>query len=591
MISMDVSHPDIEEFIDIKQDLNKVTKANISVKVNDEFMTAVRDNKSWILEFKTDANEIIKKPINARKLFMKLCERNWDYAEPGILYWSAIENYNILSEDKDFKYEGVNPCAEEPLPAGGSCLLGSFNLSAYVTNNQFDFCEFESDIHIVVEAMNEVLDEGLELHPLKIQQETVRDYRQIGIGVMGIADMLIKLGLKYGEEESIKLCDKIGFLLADRSLNASACLAAKHGAYPKYKRNIESSKFVLHNTTKSTTELIKKHGLRNSQILTIAPTGTLSTMLGISGGIEPIFENSYTRKTESLHGKDTYYKVYTPIVKEYMNNNGLKDEKELPDYFVTAMTLDPMKRVKMQGIWQTHIDASISSTVNLNNNATVEDVYNIYMEAWKAGLKGITIYRDGCARSGVLTLEEDKSNEKQELKRGDWKPLASDTYYVKRNLSIGCGKLKLFIGYSPKENAIQDLYIKKSGSGGCSKNLETTVIGISAALRLGGTIGNIEKAFSGVDSCPSFATARAKGIKLSKGSYCGSAIINEVYKFLKEIEGKENIEVVTQNNEIKKVDNKKHKNDNSLCPECGEKLAFSGGCTQCNSCGYTKCDL
>ena len=308
-------------------------------------------------------------------------------------------------------------------------------------------------------------------------------------------------------------------------------------------------------------------------------------MLGISGGIEPIFENSYTRKTESLHDKDVYYKVYTPIVKEYMDKNNINKEEDLPNYFVTAMNLDPLKRVDMQSIWQKHIDASISSTVNLPNEATVEDVYNIYTYAWEKGLKGITIYRSGCKREGILTTNTDKKEEIHELKRGEWKPLAEDTYYIKRNLKIGCGKLKLFIGYSPSEKAIQDLYIKKSGSGGCAKNLETTVIGISAALRLGGNINNIQKAFSGVDACPSFASARAKGVELSKGSYCGSAIINEVYKFLKEIENEENIKPVTKKTTVKdKQDN------NSKCPECGEKVAFTGGCVQCNSCGYTKCD-
>lgn len=432
--------------------------------------------------------------------------------------------------------------------------------------------------------MNNVLDEGLPLHPLQIQKDTVKDYRQIGIGIMGIADMLIKLGIKYGDKESIDFCNKVGEILANESLKSSALLAKELGAYPKYKEEILNSEFINANTSLETRGLIKLYGLRNSQLLTIAPNGSLSTMLSVSGGIEPIFANSYTRKTESLHDEDRYYKVYTPIVKDYMDKHGITNEEELPDYFVTAMTLDPLKRIDMQSIWQKHIDASISSTVNLPNEATVEDVYNIYMTAWEKKLKGITIYRSGCKREGILTTKDNNSEMERCLQRGDWKSLASDTYYVKRDLVIGCGKLKLFIGFSPSENTVQDLYIVKSGNGGCTRNLQSLAISMSAVLRLGGTLNNLERAFKGIDPCTSFATSRAKGNNLSKGTYCGSAILNEVNEFLKEVKG-----------DIPKVENKKLNNNdiqqnNSLCPECSTKISQSGGCVICPECGYTKCD-
>lgn len=477
--------------------------------------------------------------------------------------------------------------AEEPLPNGGSCLLGSFNLSEYVTDNGFNFKLFERDIPIVVKTMNEVLDEGLPLHPLQIQRDTVKDYRQIGIGIMGLADMLIKLGLKYDTNDALNLCDDIGFSLANNSLKASALLAKENGSYPKCKKELLiDSPYIYHNSTIETFDLIKKYGLRNSQILTSAPTGSLSTMLGISGGIEPIFNISYTRKTESLHKEgEKYYKVYTPIVKEYMEKHNILDEKDLPDYFVTSQTIDPFKRVDMQSVWQFHIDASISSTVNLPNETSIDLVEKLYLYAWEQGLKGLTIYRDGCKRSGVLTIDN-SNNESNELKRGDWKPLAKDTIYFKKSLVIGCGSLKLFIGYSPSEKSIQDLYIKKSGSGGCAKNLETTVIGISAALRLGGSIENVEKAFSGVDACPSFASARAKGMQLSKGSYCGSAILNAVKDFLKE----NNIEVKTIKTKDKSVSKSNNIVSKPKCPECGAEISMIEGCMTCNSCGFSKCN-
>ena len=590
MLSMDCTHPEIIDFINIKTDLNRVTKANISVRITDDFMKAVKNDEDWELYFKTEHEEI-KKIVKAKDIFKLLCKNNWDYAEPGILFWDRIKNYNILSEDENFENEGVNPCDEERLPDGGSCLLGALNLSAYVENKEFNFDLFKEDICKAVKGLNEVLDQGLPLHPLAIQRETVRDYRQIGLGVMGIADMLIKMEIKYDTDEALKLCDTIGYTLTNTALKSSALLAKEYGAYPKYdKHSILSSDFVLQNAESDTYELIIKYGLRNSQLLTIAPTGSISTMIEVSGGIEPIFSFSYTRKTESLHGEDKYYKVYTKIVKEYMEENNLKEEEELPDFFVNAQTIDPFKRVEMQGIWQTSIDASISSTINLPNEATVEDVEKLYMYAWETGCKGLTIYRDGCARSGVLTLDNKKEEEEEEVKelrRGEWKSLADDTYYVKRKLVIGCGTLKLFIGYSPSEQSIQDLYIVKSGQGGCEKNLQAIAIAMSALLRVGGNLGQLEKAFSGITPCPSFVSNRAKGIKLSTGNYCGMAIINEVKAFLKEINGQELPKV--KNEEV--IIKEEEKTEGVECPECHQKtLTMTGGCSVCNNCGYSKCN-
>ena len=591
MLSIDCSHPDLEEFISIKNDLDKVTKANISVRITDDFMKAVKNDLDWELYFKTEREEM-KKVVKAKDIFELLCRNNFDYAEPGILFWDRINNYNLLSEDEEFEYAGTNPCAEEPLPAGGSCLLGSVNLAEYVVDKKFDFKSFKQDLHIIVRAMDEVLDQGLPLHPLQIQRDTVRDYRQIGIGIMGLADMLIKMEYKYDTIEAIYLCDEIGFAMANEVIKANALLAKEKGVYPKYNRDaILNSEFIKANTDRQTYSLVEEYGLRNSQVLTIAPTGSISTMIQISGGIEPIFSFSYDRKTESLHGEERHYKVYTKIVKEYMEENGLTEEEDLPNFFVNAQTIDPFKRIDMQGIWQEHIDASISSTVNLPNETTVEDVEKLYMYAWERGLKGMTIFRDGCARLGILTLDNKKEEgteeeEIKELRRGEWKSLADDTYYVKRDITIGCGKLKLFIGYSPKEQALQDLYIVKSGQGGCEKNLQAIAISMSALLRVGGNIEQLERAFSGIAPCPSFVSGRAKGIPLSKGNYCGMAIINEVKAFLAEL-----------NDEQPKVKNKKEKNmkeenkGNVVCPECKKKtLSMQGGCNVCTSCGFTRCD-
>ncbi len=419
MISMDVNHPDIEEFIDVKTDLEKITKANISVRINDEFMKAVLNKSMYECKFKVKAGgEEIVKEVDAYKLFMKLITNNWDFAEPGILFWDNIEKNHLLSEDKNFKYAGVNPCAEEPLPAGGSCLLGSINLSEFVIapfteHAMFDKAKFKSCVRDCVVGLNEVLEEGLDLHPLKEQRESVSKYRQIGLGVMGIADMLIKLNIRYGSDEAIKLCEELSNIMLNEAVKQSAFLAKEYGTYEKYnEKALFKSSFFIKNVKEDVKDLVKKYGLRNSQLLTIPPTGSISTMLGVSGGIEPMFNLSYFRKTESLHNEDVYYKVYTPIVKEYMDINEITNEEDLGDIFVTAMNLKPEERIKMQKAWQINIDASISSTINLPYEATVEDVYNIYVSAWKNNLKGITIYRDGCKRSGVLLNEKPKENKK-----------------------------------------------------------------------------------------------------------------------------------------------------------------------------------
>ncbi len=420
MISIEVSHPDIEDFIDIKTDLTKVTKANISVRINDEFMKAVENNETYRCEFMVDGNnEHVIKEIDAKKLFMKLCKNNWDYAEPGILFWDNIKKHHLMSEDKEFDYAGVNPCAEEPLPSGGSCLLGSINLAEFViqpfgTSATFDTNKFKACVRESVIALNQVLDEGLDLHPLQEQKISVDKYRQIGLGVMGIGDMLIKMNMRYGSDKSIELCKFIARTMLNEAVKQSSLLAKEYGPFKEYKKEaILKSKFFNDNIDDEIKELVKLYGLRNSQLLTIPPTGSISTMLGISGGIEPIFNVSYIRKTESLHDEDVYYKVYTPIVKEYMDLKNITDEKDLPDIFVTAMNLDYEDRIKMQQAWQQYIDASISSTINLPYETTVEDVYEIYIKAWKHNLKGVTIFRDGCKRSGVLINEKPK-NEKEE---------------------------------------------------------------------------------------------------------------------------------------------------------------------------------
>ena len=424
MLNLDCNHPDIEDFIDVKNDLKKVNYANISVNVTDEFMNAVVEDKDYELYFKVEATgEEIRKTVKAKELFRKIAKSNWNMAEPGVLFTDRINSWHLLSEDEEFEFAGVNPCAEETLPAWGSCNLSSINLSEFVRNPftekaRFEFDNFAEMVREGVIYLNEVLDENMELHPLPQQREMAREYRQIGLGIMGVADMFIKMGVRYGSPESIELIHQIGKVLINEALRQSALLAKAYGPFPRYKKEaVLKSPFLLANANEVVLDLIEKYGLRNSQLLTIPPTGSISTLIGCSNGLEPIFQISYTRKSESLHQEDTYYKVFTPIVKQYMERNGISREEDLPDFFVTTSNLDYKERIEVQAAWQQYIDASISSTVNVPKEFTVDEVEELYIYAWKRGLKGITIYREGCARDGILISNKAKLTKLERIQK------------------------------------------------------------------------------------------------------------------------------------------------------------------------------
>ena len=595
MLSIDCNHPDLEEFINVKTDLNKLTKANISVRVDDKFMNAViNDWTHKMTYYREETGEVITKEGNARDIFRRLCENNWNYAEPGLLFWDKIRTFNLLELDDEFEFAGVNPCAEEPLPAGGSCLLGSMNLAAFVKNGKFDYDDFEKSVAIAVRALNDVLDEGLALHPLFEQRKSVNDWRQIGLGMFGLADTLIRLGIEYGSNESLYFSDAVGKLMADTAIRTSALLAKQYGTYPKYKKfKLDDNDYYQHNTTEETRKLVEKYGLRNSQLLTVAPTGSLSTMLGVSGGIEPIFANYYTRKTESLHGKDIYYKVFTPIVEEYMVENDLKEVEDLPGYFVTATDIHPKDRINMQAIWQSHIDSSISSTVNLPESATVEDVEDLYLHAWESGLKGVTIFRDKCARVAILSTSEEKKEEevveecKDEITLDIFKPITRDQLgnrlnsatYVKQT---ACGKLYITISRDDNNNLVE-IFIDPGKSGGCAANAESLGRMASTMMRAGVTIESIVDSVKGVKCA---ACIKGKSKKKIDGLSCGDIIartIKEEYDMVKK-DVKPVKYPIQLNKEVvpEFVEN--------ACPECGEALANEGGCNVCKNCGYSKCD-
>jgi ribonucleoside-diphosphate reductase alpha chain len=271
-------------------------------------------------------------------------------------------------------------------------------------------------------------------------------------------------------------------------------------------------------------------------------------MLGISGGIEPIFSFSYTRKTQSLHGEDVFYKVFTPIAKEYMGAYGLTEEEELPEFFVSAQTINPLMRVKMQGVWQKHIDASISSTVNLPNSATVDEVFDLYVEAWKNGLKGMTIFRDGCARMGVLTLEP-KKEEKQpelekaekpktqnELKFGDTIMPSDNLIGLKKTIKSGCGTMHVNAYFDEDTGELREVFLSKGSKGGCLAFTNAVSRLISLLARKGAPLEEIADQLNSVVVCPSYTAARAAGKEVSPGSSCAASIAKALLEMQKKFQ-------------------------------------------------------
>lgn len=327
---------------------------------------------------------------------------------------------------------------ELPLPDFGSCLLGSMNLAHYFKkgfdiNDPEAWTEFDNDVSVAISYLNEVLEENIDLQPLPQQSESILNYRPIGLGIMGLADAFIQMGYTYGDEKSIELSHAIGYHMAFVALLRSAILASMYGPFTKcnnqcivqsdyFRHNVIDNPYFTHEEKQYLIDMVLKYGLRNSQLLSIAPTGSISTIRNISGGIEPIFAHKYTRTTKSIHNKDYTYLVESKCAKEYHKDH---PDEELPDYFVTARDIHYMDRIKVQAAWQEHVDNSISGTVNLPNDATVEDVKDLYITAHKLGLKGITVFREECSRGAILedvnSKKKDKDNDKSEEKTIDEK--------------------------------------------------------------------------------------------------------------------------------------------------------------------------
>jgi len=424
--------------------LNRDVYGDISIELNnEEYDLAIRQAGDFMLYFSSEQTGEIRRMVKARDIWDQFIEGNYKTAEPGLIFWSTMSKYSPSN------YVGkpiicTNPCAEVPLEDGGACNLGSLNLSCFIENGyeanaKINWDQLAESTAILIRFLDNVVTWNEDLNALEKQKKAARETRRLGLGIMGIADMLNQLGLGYDSDEGIAIITQAMEFITNAAFQASASLAAEKGASPIYtEEEYMKCPFIKAALSKETQSLIRENGIRNIAIMSIAPTGSISNIvkgiqvggknyIGVSGGVEPIFALYYTRRTESFK-KNEFYKVFHSSVQAYIDKMDLRKELEdanniediLPDYFLrTAHHIKPDKRVEIQGLIQRYIDHSISSTINLPEDVQPEVISDIYLNAWKKDLKGLTIYRDG-SRFPILSTDR-KLTEFQKVKENKYK--------------------------------------------------------------------------------------------------------------------------------------------------------------------------
>lgn len=592
MLSIDARHKEAETFIKIKSKEGEIEKANLSLELDDEFMQAVEkyyDTGEVVAlhEKRNYSGHEIEYDITPIEIFKMLVDNCYDWADPACLFTNKFRNYNLMQFDEDYKIETCNPCGEQPLPKHGACCLSSLNLSEFIVNPytpqaHLNTADLLFAIDVGIRTLDKLIDENYNRHPLQQQRDMSYNYRNIGLGIFGYATALMKLGFRYGSPEAIEFTDDVFSLIFRRAVLASNELAKELGPYPKYKEEIFDSDIIkLHFTPDEITGL-KEYGLRNCSLVSIAPTGSLATLLGESGGCEPEFALKYTRRTVGMtDGEDTYYDVYCKAAREYMEIN---NTKELPDYFVGSADISWQSRVLTQAVMQKHVDTAISSTVNMPNSATKDDIAHMYLLAWSSGCKGITMFRDGCKRLGILTTENKKEEETsyKELKRGEIMKCADDLIGKKRKIINGCGSTHVLGFFEPVYGDLVEVFFTKGSLGGCSNYMVGLSRMVSLACRAGVSINDIQDQLNSTGACPSYAIRTATKHDTSKGACCPMAIGNALMDMWKEVQ-----EELGYLEEPKK---KKSQKLGERCPECGAVLEHSGGCDICKECGYSHCN-
>lgn len=572
-----IDHPDILEFIDCKSDGSEITNFNISVAITEKFMEAVENGTDYELIEPNTGNSIAT--LSARDVFEKIVSAAHKNGEPGIVFIDRLNRANIVPTVGEI--EATNPCGEQPLLPYESCNLGSINLVNMLKQGEngkyeIDFDKLADTTKKAVHFLDNVID--VNNYPLEEIDRMTKSTRKVGLGVMGFADMLLMLGIPYNSEEGVATAEKIMSFINDTAKAESRVLAETRGAFPLFEQSIYKDETPI----------------RNGTVTTIAPTGTLSIIAGVSSGVEPVFAYVFIRNVMD----DTELIEVNPILKNELIRRGIFSDElmkkiaaegslahipGIPDdmkkVFVSAHDVSPLWHVKMQAAFQRHIDNAVSKTVNFPSSATKEDVKEVYKLAYKLGCKGVTIYRDGSRDSQVLNVG--KVNKKEEAPVfGKIEPRMrpSITQGFTEKVKIGCGNLYITVNYD--ENGICEVFTNTGRHGGCPSQSEATSRLTSIALRSGISIDAILEQLKGI-RCPS--TIRQQGMSVTS---CPDAIAKTIEKVIKS--QKIGINPATLK-EIQSLEPVLDKTKMRFCPECGAKVEHEGGCVICRNCGYSKC--
>lgn len=473
---------------------------------------------------------------------------------------------------------------EQPLAKHSACNLSSINLSEYVVNPftetaMLNLGELKNDIFNIVTAMDDIIDENLSNHALQEQKDQVAKFRNLGIGIMGLHDMFIKLGLVYGSKESIDYLSDLMKFIFRSSVYASVELGQIRGDFPGYDSKVWDATIIKNNFTEDEIKLLKKwNSLRNCSLLSVAPTGSIGTMLQISTGVEPWFSKSYIRNTKSLNGdKEVSYEVWAPVIKKALDLNWH------PETLITANDIDYKGRIGIQSVIQNALDTAVSSTLNLPKTTTPEDIKNIYVLAWKQGLKGVTAYVEG-SRDPILTTDKNLNSKEILDLNTPIKKVSDNCVGKKRTLMTGCGSLHFTAFFDKHSGRLLETYCSKGSQGGCALFMTGLSRMMSLAARGNISVEHIVDQLKSAGTCPSYAVRRATKKDTSQGSSCPVAIGYALLDMYQEMQ-KELVPTIEQNC----TTNEKDLPAKHICPECGENLVMSEGCMSCRSCGYSRC--
>lgn len=601
-------HPDIEEFITVKQDLSRINGANLSLCISDRFMEAVEKDDDWPLVFpdtqdpeydekwngdidvwKSLGKKVkVHKIVKARKIWDLIAEAAWKSAEPGVVF---MERYNKLYNNYYWnRINCVNPCGEEGLPPWGVCNLGSINLSALVKSKGidkkgvFDFKALKKIVAAAVRFQDNVVDMDPYFFP-GIKETQLNGERRIGLGTMGLGDTLIKLHLRYGSDKSLLFIDRVYKIIRDEAYRASCKNSQEKGHFPKFDRKkYLQSKFILQ-LPNDLRNLIGEHGVRNSLLLMQAPTGSTSLMANTTSGIEPVFEFEFVRR-DRLGEHIIRHHLYDQWYKKHEKD----PQREQPDWFVSSNQLSPDDHIKVQALIQKYVDASISKTVNAPKNHTVEDVKKLYTLAYKLGCKGIAYMREG-SRPGVLERTPEKKEALPVSYSVKPRPLVVHGSTYRINTPVGVAFITLNTnGGSPPEPLELFINVGKAGSDiyAMAEGLGRT---ISLALRFSSHLPTLERIKEIVAQLQGIGGARTMGFGKERIRSLPDAVAKVLsMHFGLNGHSADKPELVTSTSQTSLVDYKNNPGSFDICPSCGEAtFVHEEGCKKCYGCGFSEC--